>query len=1270
MQRKTGILLRALRLFWFAPILSLWVAGCNVSKEEKDETTISFDRIADSLKKFDNVVIILKSPSGAPIDTVFNGKVNRTADVQKLKAPHWDGGKVIVFVSGTKDGKLAYQVETNFDPATGSRDSSVIMTPDASLSSSVRSLTLLVGDSLGLPVINVSPGNLLNKLLDWSASPPELIDVGPDYLKARQAGSGTITVRLKSNPDIIFNIAVTISTSGEVPDSIQVQPDSLTVAVGGAPGTLSAKVSPSAAPSAVDWKSADTSIATVDAAGRVFGKSQGYTSVSASSQVRPKITASALVTVTGAVSVQSVAFPTDSLEIRVNGPAVDLAVSVLPGNSNQAVTYTLSDPAKASIQTGKITGIAAGRISVIAASVSNPAAKDTLIVQITVPTINDTIPPLKPIVHVSPAGPTRNLKPVWGWTSGGGGGAGSFQTSLDNATFDATTPSVTDTAFTPSANLTAGSHVLYVRERDAAGNWSLPGSAQVDIDTTGPSLPKLLGTSPTSALPRWNWSSGGGGGAGVYRSRLADANFPANASESPDSAYALTTAASGTTYTLYVEERDAAGNWSAPASLAIKYDLTKPTVTIALPQASGTFTTALASVTVSGTSTGPNTITKIEYTLDTGSPSAATLGTGGNWSIAALTLANGQTTTITVTATDNLGNTGQAVLKVLRDSDVPLPPTALVKPTSPTNAALSTWSWGAGGDGAAGSGLNGNYRWKLNAGNWTETTTASATGVTLAEGTNTFSVEEQDKAGNWSDPLTGTVVLDTKVPDAVSFVGIDGTLTADDTPTWTWAPSASNGGIGSYILKVDAGAEFDGGTAVTYTPITPLADNATHTLTVKEKDQVAGVTSAAKSFSYKIKVNPPAAPTVKSAVASLVNNSPTNNPGFTWTTGGGGNGKYRVRVNTETSYRINGIAQSTFSLANSDADGTYTLSVSEQDDLGRYGPEGSFTIKLDRTVPQFANAMIEGKTFPLRDGFITNAPSLVITYTSDGALKSFTCTLTDGAAKLCKDAAQTDAAGNSATFQISIWSRSNVVFFSPTGTGDGSSWEEADGVLQTHIGLPDANGKEFWLATGNYAAKNVSLDLTDKLLTILGGFSLSTFPTNNLSRSKTATTIGGFTSISGKAPTFDGLTFTESVEPTAMGTSTNHVQFIDCTFKTNLNIRFGSVIDFKNCSMINVNNGKVPIYLETNSTIVWDGGQITNNPPPSFESFSITVNETCSATFRNMTIANNINSSFHFFQAYTTGNLVLESVLTFKCLDDIFISTGATGSCNGTPIVP
>lgn len=1267
------MVLRRLRPLWFLSALALFAAGCNTPVADKVENTITFERIADSLKQFDSVAIVLERITGETVDVVYQGKVSSSEDVKRLKAPHWDGGAIVVSITGTKNGKVVYQVKTRFDPVANTRENTfVFIASDDSLSSSVQELTLLLGDSIPHPAVAVRPPTRLDKTLDWEANPTGLLFLGPGHLKAVQTGDGVLIASLRSNPSAKVSIPFTISASGLVPASLHIKPESLVVAAGGAPGAFSVEVSPTAASAAVFWASADTALATVDSAGRVQGKLNGETTVIAVSRTRPSITATARIIVSSPIPVEKVAFVFASQDIQV-GVAESLLVIVSPAGANPALSFFLSDPSKATVQNGKITGTAAATISVIAASVANPDAKDTLTVNIKVSAPNDTVPPGKPTVRVSPTGPTRELRPTWTWTSGGGG-SGSYQISLDKTVFDSTAVALIGTTYKPDTNLSLGVHILYVREQDAAGNWSPAGQAQVEIDTAGPAAPILLGTSPTSSLPRWTWTSGGSGGAGMFRSRLGDALFPADAPESKDTVFALTTADTGVTYTLFVQERDSAGNWSPVASRPIKYDLTKPTVKITLPQSSGTFLTAADTVRVSGTCSGPNGIAAVEYTLDAGSASPLTLGANGSWTIPSLPIPNAKTSVIKVTATDNLGNKGEAQISVLRDSDPPSPPISLSNPASPTNVATASWTWAAGSDGTAGSGLSGKYRWKLNAGNWTEVATAAATGVTLVAGSNIFSVQEQDKADNWSAAALDTIVLDNRAPDAVSFVGTDSGYTDDATPTWTWTPSTTNGGIAEYVLKLDAGAEFTS-TTLTYTPTTPLSDNAVHTLTVKQKDQVPGVVGAAKSFSYRVKVNPPAAPTVRSAVAALPNNGTTKNPGFTWTSGGGGNGKYRVKVNTETTYRVNGVTGTTFTLAATDADGTYTVTVSEQDDLGRYGPEGSFAIKLDRTPPQFADAKIVGKTFILRDGFITNVPSLVISYTSDAVLKTFTCTLALDAVKVCGDIAQSDAAGNSATFQINIWNRSKVVFFSPTGTGDGSSWEEATDDMQNVINSGNATGKEFWLATGNYSATTPSLYLSDLTfapvtVTVLGGFLFNAYPTNSLNRSKTTTLIGGLSASGAETgfSIFDGLTFTQKVG-LGIGNATTPGQFIDCTFRAVVELILGSYAIVRNGTMINVSLSSSAITLGFNSGITWDGGEITGNIPPD-GSYGIQVQGGCSAIFKNMKISGNMNATSRR-QIYNNGYLLVEPTVTIlNCATEVVNDPSATGSCKGTVINP
>ncbi|MGA2613637.1 MAG: Ig-like domain-containing protein [Spirochaetia bacterium] len=104
-----------------------------------------------------------------------------------------------------------------------------------------------------------------------------------------------------------------------------------------------------------------------------------------------------------------------------------------------------------------------------------------------------------------------------------------------------------------------GVKTVYVQFGDKAGNQSGWVSSTITLDTVPPNAPTVTGTpSPGTALPTFTWASGGGGGAGYYRYGL----------NSVSAWSAETTATSlapsidyGSNY-LYVEERDAAYNWS------------------------------------------------------------------------------------------------------------------------------------------------------------------------------------------------------------------------------------------------------------------------------------------------------------------------------------------------------------------------------------------------------------------------------------------------------------------------------------------------------------------------------------------------------------------------------------------------------------------------------------------------------------------------------------------------------------------------------------
>ncbi len=431
--------------------------------------------------------------------------------------------------------------------------------------------------------------------------------------------------------------------------------------------------------------------------------------------------------------------------------------------------------------------------------------------------IRDATKPNAPVL--STANALTNGDAVWTWADGGGD-AGS---GLKPATYQYQINAGTITALSTNSltllknNLSDGPYSLVVQQQDLAGNWSANSNAVIiTVDKTPPTQPVINASSPTNVQPKWNWSSGGNGGSGDYRYKLGDENFSTGATTGKDSTITLVTAAvTGTTYILYVQERDAAGNWSKSSSLPIVYDLTKPTIAILSPQASGTYIDTTDGVKLSGTASAilPNAIVKVTYKIGIGASTDAVY-TAGTWSIANIPLINGTNTVVTVTAIDNVNNTADAVLSLLMDKTIPSPPTITSAPSAKTKALLGSWIWAAGNDGTNGSGLNGNYRYNLNDGAWNQTNTALINGLTLIEGNNVFSLQEQDNAKNWSSSITSLVKLDVTGP-AITFTNPSSSGTTISTSHITLTGTAID--VGCSVNSATVSGQSLGNTNLTFT---------------------------------------------------------------------------------------------------------------------------------------------------------------------------------------------------------------------------------------------------------------------------------------------------------------------------------------------------------------------------------------------------------------------------------------------------------------------
>ncbi len=474
----------------------------------------------------------------------------------------------------------------------------------------------------------------------------------------------------------------------------------------------------------------------------------------------------------------------------------------------------------------------------------------------------DTLPPAAP--QITAMTPTNLARPVWTWT-GAADGNGTFRHKLNDANLNADAVETTELSFSPNADLAEGTHALYVQERDAAGNWSSSGMFAVVIDRTPPSAPLVSGPGFTNNVrPTWNWQSGGNAGSGRYRLRLDNNDLSTITTETTATSYTPAQDLSEAPHTLYVQERDAAGNWSASGQFTINIDLTPP----------GAPTVTSDSIT--GPASNPIKYSKYARPVWRWASHVATPGNGTfRFKINDANLTNGATITTALThltasdlnagdntiyvqerdAAGNWSSNGQFTLHL--DLTPPLAPT-VIGPME-TNNQRPVWSWSANGGGI----IPAEFRFRLNNSSFedldpTTTATSFAPLTNLAEGAHTLYVQERDIANNWSESGQYTITVDLTKPNPPTVTGP--AFSASAQPVWS---IASTGG-GSGLFRARIGDEnFDLNsptfTGSTFSPANPLTPDGVYTLFVQERDN-AGNWSMSATASTEIDTKPPAAP--------------------------------------------------------------------------------------------------------------------------------------------------------------------------------------------------------------------------------------------------------------------------------------------------------------------------------------------------------------------------------------------------------------------------
>jgi photosystem II stability/assembly factor-like uncharacterized protein len=739
-------------MFFLAALLTL--IACPTTDEPERVLSMQIDKDNDSLLTFDSIVVVVYSNDSSFSQVVFHDKLRDPKQVSSLHLDSRIGKQYKVSIVGYKGGKVGVRKEVTI-LAPGDFESKDVPTSSARSPDTITVISIpeilaptdtfvTEGDSLRFRVSIRNPLTgattltlkdvLSGAALDTAGRDPgdgyftwkpnfnqgrvEPYAVTIVYASSERKAEKIISIKVVNsnrlphikpieNQSVKEGEALAITLEGSDPDQ-----DSLTYRATNLP------LGSALHNGAFTWKPTS-------------GQAGNYSVRFSVSDGHDSDLAVVLITV-GNVEIPA------APKVKITSPGRDTSVNYSP----ITIYYTVNG-----IPLQKVVALSEGKRKVfIDTTISGRAGLDTITITL------DTVAPGKPVV--SGSSPVRTRTPTWTWVSGGGG-SGTYRYRLDFEDM-AGSALTTEISYTATKDQDPGTHTLLVQERDLAGNWSQSGKYSIRIDTTRPA-PLSVSASPSSptneSRPTWSWR-GAGDEIGVsYRFQLDSPDFSVTTPETKAIAFRpeAKDALKEGLHTLFVQQRDSAGNWSLSASAQVLIDLTPP----GAPKFSSSHTGLT-------NSTKP-TWNWIPGNSESGGPGAGVYRVKLDDSL----LATGATqiTIPTYTSDKNLaegyhrlyvqerdsaGNWSKYSSQFLQiDLTPPLSP-VVSSATWHTTIVRPRWSWVSGGSGGAGT-----YRCKI------DDSTLQVGSISVADtffiptdglktGIHTLYVQESDSAGNWS----------------------------------------------------------------------------------------------------------------------------------------------------------------------------------------------------------------------------------------------------------------------------------------------------------------------------------------------------------------------------------------------------------------------------------------------------------------------------------------------------------------------------------------
>ena len=542
-----------------------------------------------------------------------------------------------------------------------------------------------------------------------------------------------------------------------------------------------------------------------------------------------------------------------------------------------------------------------------------------------------------------------------------------------------------------------------IKLQSVSGVASLIGNLYRSITVVGPaSGPSVSTPRRTTNDPSWSWASATGSAGRTFRYKLDDPNFSTGAAETTATNYTAPSSLAEGMHTIYVQEKDEIGNWSAAASSTILLEKTAPN-TPAAPTGPGAYTNS-ANVTFNWASPGDNVggTGIASYNVQIGTTSGGSNIFNGNVTGLSKTFTgtNGTSYYARVQAIDNAGNTSAFSASSSSVTVDTAAPNTLAAPTSPnayTSSTSVTFSWTNPGDNDNGSGIA-SYNVQIGTtSGGSNIFNGNVTGLSKTfTGTNGMSyyarVQAIDGVGNTSafSSSSSSVTVDTAAPITPTAPIGPGAYSNSANVTFNWTNPGDNvGGTGIASYNVQIGTT-SGGNNIFNGNITGLSktfagtNGMTYYAQVQAVDN-AGNTSAFSTNSSSVTVdllapNTPVSPTGPGAYTNSANVT------FIWASpgdnvGGTGIASYNVQIGTTSggtnifTGNVTGLSK-TFTGTNGTS---YYARVQAIDNAGNTSTfsVSSSSVTVDTAAPSTPTA-------PTGPSAYTNSTSVTFSWTSPG----------------------------------------------------------------------------------------------------------------------------------------------------------------------------------------------------------------------------------------------------------------------------------------------